>query len=196
MKPLTSREGLIYFALSWAPDDHALAAMACKESEWDAREREFKTPAGRPRIISLNGQERLLDDAQAEAPPVWSPDSSKVATAFGVDVGVYDGASKAPTQARIKLQDNMIGASIAYEERISANTRTGKPTDKPGTEPVRSQNPESHFSLNPVVRLDWVTPDSLYIETAYVRIPPKEAYTWKRWHLLTLSPQAAVLGRG
>src|SRR3989442_10364080 len=93
LKPLTSREGLIYFALSWAPDDHALAAMACKESEWDAREREFKTPAGRPRIISLNGQERLLDDAQAEAPPVWSPDSSKVATAFGVDVGVYDGAS-------------------------------------------------------------------------------------------------------
>jgi len=158
LKPLTSREGLIYFALSWAPDDHALAALACKESEWDAREKEFKTPSGRPRIISLDGRERLLDDAQAEAPPVWSPDSSKVGTAFGVDVGIYDSASKAPTQARIKLRDNLIAASIAYEEKISANTKTGKPTDKPGTEQLRSQDPESHFSFNPIVRLDWVTP--------------------------------------
>jgi len=37
----------------------------------------------------------LLDDALAEVPLVWSPDSSKIATSFGVDVGVYDAAGKA-----------------------------------------------------------------------------------------------------
>src|SRR5439155_12024692 len=42
LKPLTTRDGLIYFALAWAPDTHALVALACKESEWQAREREFK----------------------------------------------------------------------------------------------------------------------------------------------------------
>src|SRR6266849_2457132 len=103
LKPLTSRDGLIYFALAWAPDTHALVALACKESEWQAREKAFKMPAGRPRLISLAGDERLLDDALAEASPVWSPDSSKVATAFGADIGFYDAAGKAPTQARIEL---------------------------------------------------------------------------------------------
>jgi hypothetical protein len=35
--------------------------LACKESEWDAREHENKTPRGRPRIVTLDGAERLLD---------------------------------------------------------------------------------------------------------------------------------------
>jgi hypothetical protein len=48
LKPLTSREGLIYFYFSWAPDNHALVALACKENEWAAREKEFKQPSGRP----------------------------------------------------------------------------------------------------------------------------------------------------
>ena len=39
LKPLTTRDGLIYFALAWAPDTHALVALACKESEWGAREK-------------------------------------------------------------------------------------------------------------------------------------------------------------
>ena len=92
LKPLTSREGLIYFAFSWAPDNHALVAVACKESEWDAREKQFRLPAGRPRLIFLDGKERLLDDALADALPVWSPDSSKVATAFDTDAAIYDAA--------------------------------------------------------------------------------------------------------
>src|SRR6266550_4657087 len=118
LKPLTTRDGLIYFALSWAPDAHALVALACRESEWQAREKEFKTPTGRPRLISLDGTERLLDDALAEAPPVWSPDSSKVATAFDVDIGIYDAASKAPTQARIRLQETLLTASAVFEEKL------------------------------------------------------------------------------
>src|SRR2546423_7203065 len=34
LKPLTQREGLIYFYFVWAPDGHELAALACKEDEW------------------------------------------------------------------------------------------------------------------------------------------------------------------
>src|SRR5207245_6283713 len=104
LKPLTTREGLIYFALGWAPDNHALVALACKESEWDAREKEFKTPAGRPRLITLDGQERLLDDALPEAPPAGSPDSAKFPPAFAFDLGTYDAAGKRPTQSAIALR--------------------------------------------------------------------------------------------
>jgi hypothetical protein len=75
LKPLTSREGLIYFYFVWAPDGHAMAALACKEDEWNARERQFKSPAGRPRLIAPDGSERLLDDGITDALPVWSPDA-------------------------------------------------------------------------------------------------------------------------
>src|SRR6185436_6483787 len=72
LKPLTSRDGLIYFYFVWAPDSHAMAALACKEDEWAERERQFKLPAGRPRLIAPDGSERLLDDALTDALPVWS----------------------------------------------------------------------------------------------------------------------------
>jgi len=194
LKPLTSRDGLIYFALSWAPDSHALAALACKEGEWNAREKELKTPAGRPRVISIDGQERLLDDALAEAPPVWSPDSSKIATGFGVDIGIYDAAGKSPTQARIALRERLLTASAAFDEKSSAGKKTaGEASNKTaaadntaGTIPV---------SFNPIVRIEWPIPEKLYIETAYVSLRSELIKTFSRWHLLVLSPQAAVLGR-
>ncbi|PYS82264.1 MAG: hypothetical protein DMF70_08215 [Acidobacteria bacterium] len=194
LKPLTTRQGLIYFALSWAPDGHALAALACKETEWETREKEFKTPAGRPRLISIDGGERLLDDALAEVPLVWSPDSSKVATSFGVDVGIYDAAGKAPTQARILLRERLLGASAAFDEKSkpakkptseSSNKNNGNQTPQPATTvPV---------SFNPIVRLEWPAPDKLYLETAYVSVRSELIKTFARWHLVTLSPQATVL---
>ena len=88
LKPLTSREGLIFFYFVWAPDGHAMAALACKEDEWNARERQYKMPAGRPRVIAPDGTERLLDDALTDALPVWSPDASKIATAFDTDEAI------------------------------------------------------------------------------------------------------------
>src|SRR6266446_2545681 len=127
LRPLTTRDGLIYFGLAWAPDSHALAALACKENEWEAREKEFKTPAGRPRLIMTDGPERLLDDQLAEAPIVWSPDSSKVATAFESDIGVYDAANKSPTQARIKLNETLLTASAVYEEKLPGKKVESKP---------------------------------------------------------------------
>src|SRR5205807_8310368 len=130
LHPLTTRDGLIYFALSWAPDNHALVALACKESEWDAREKEFKTPAGRPRVISIDGQERLLDDALADAPPVCSPDSSKVATALGVEVMIYDARGNAPTQARIALRGRRLTRSAALDDKSVRRRRAGDSTNK------------------------------------------------------------------
>lgn len=204
LKPLTNRDGLIYFALSWAPDTHALVALACRESEWDAREKEFKTPAGRPRLISLDGSERLLDDALAEAPPVWSPDSSKVATAFGVDIGIYDSANKAPTQARIQLRERLLTASVTFDEKSAGKKKPEDSSNKAGKAQANSSpagtQPNSPsagppVSFNPIVRIEWPTPDKLYLETAYISLRSELIKTFSRWHLLTLSPQAAALGR-
>jgi len=194
LKPLTTREGLIYFALSWAPDSHALAALACKESEWEMRERQFKTPAGRPRLISPDGLERLLDDELAEVSPAWSPDSSKVATSFGVDIGIYDAAGRSPTQARIKLRERLLTASAAFDEK-SQTANPNSPSNKSGgSEPAKTEV-TLPFSFNPIVRLEWPAPDKLYVETAYISMRSELIKTFSRWHLLMLSPQAAVLGR-
>ncbi|MDX6611622.1 MAG: hypothetical protein QOD75_808 [Blastocatellia bacterium] len=192
LHPLTTREGLIYFYIAWAPDNHALVALACREAEWTARERDYKLPAGRPRLITLDGGERLLDDDLAEAAPVWSPDSSKVATAFDTDVGIYDAAGKSPTQARIKLRDLLIKASVAYEEKKAApkpeNTNS-KAGPSPGAEPA-----EIPASFNSIVRVEWPSADQLYLQTAFVRMFPNDPVNnFPRWHLLVLSPQAALL---
>ena len=187
LHPLTTREGLIYFYLAWAPDNHALVALACREEEWNAREGEFKMPAGRPRLIALDGSERLLDDALAEAPPVWCPDSSKVATAFDTVVGIYDASGKPPTQAHIPLRDALIKASIQYEEKKSGKKPDNDNAAQSGRVPV---------SFNPIVRLDWPSPDRLHLQTAFVRMFPNDPVNnFPRWHVLVLSPQAAVLGK-
>jgi hypothetical protein len=189
LRPLTTRDGLIYFGLTWAPDGHALAALACKESEWDAREKEFKTPAGRPRVIGTEGVERLLDDQLAETTPVWSPDSSKVAAAFGSDIGIYDAANKTPTQARIKLNETLLTASAVYEDKLPGKkVEPAKPDQG-----ANSSATAFHASFNPIVRLEWPTPEKMFLETAYIRLFNEPVHTWSRWHLVTFSPQAAVL---
>jgi WD40-like Beta Propeller Repeat len=186
LKPLTAREGLIYFYFAWAPDNHALAALACKEDEWNAREKQYKLPAGRPRLLTLDGKERLLDDRLTDTLPVWSPDSSKVATAFEMDVGIYDGATNAPTQARIPLRDALLAASISYDQRSSGSNKQSD------TKPA-SQADYIPASFLPIVKLEWPAPEKLYLQTAYVRLGPFQSYTFQRWHLLSLSAQAAIL---
>jgi hypothetical protein len=137
----------------------------------------------------------LLDDALAEAPPVWSPDSSKVATAFGVDIGIYDAASKAPTQARIELRERLLAASAIFDEKSAPGK--SKPTDSPNKAGATPSNPTTPaplpFSFNPIMRLEWPAADKLYIETAYVSVRNELIKTFSRWHLLVLSPLAAVL---
>lgn len=195
LKPLTSREGLIYFYFAWSPDGQMMAALACKEDEWNDRERQFKMPAGRPRLISPDGTERLLDDGMTEALPVWSPDGSKVATAFDTEVGIYDAMTARPTQAKLPLNDQLLSASVAYEEKTAAK-RVEQPSPdpkKPAPSPTPAQ-PTTPASFNPIVKLEWTSPERLYIQTAYVRLMPSEAInTFQRWHLINLSAQAAIL---
>ena len=164
-----------------------MAALACKEAEWEERERAFKTPAGRPRTITTEGKERLLDDELAQAPPVWSPDSSKVATAYGVDVGIYDDAGKAPTQARIVLRDHLLSSSVAFD--VSKSSDQSKPSA--GSSPAMTEG--DPVSFNPIVRIEWPMPEKMFLETAYVSIRSDLIKTFSRWHALTLSPQAVVL---
>jgi len=188
LKPLTSREGLIFFYFVWAPDSHAVAALACKEDEWNGRERQHKLPAGRPRLIAPDGSERLLDDALTDALPVWSPDSSKVATAFDTDVAIYDAGGKTPTQARLPLGDQLLSASVAYDQKTTVKKANNNSTQN------TSSNPSVPASFNPIVRLDWRSPETLYFQTAYVLLMPNETInTFQRWHILHISAQAAVL---
>ena len=193
LKPLTAREGLIYFYFVWAPDGHALAALACKEDEWNQRERQFKLPAGRPRLINPDGSERLLDDGLTDALPVWSPDSSKVATAFDTDVAIYDSVAKTPTQARIKLGDQLLSASVSYDQALASKKASPSASPHAAASPA-STTSSTPASFNPIVRLAWPSPERLYLQTAYVRLMPNEAInTFQRWHVLNLSAQAAVL---
>jgi Tol biopolymer transport system component len=191
LKPLTFREGLIYFYYEWAPDSSALVALACKEDEWNVRERQYKSPAGRPRLIMPDGAERLLDDGLTDALPVWSPDASKVATAFETDVAIYDVGGNTPTQGRIPLGDQLISASLAYEEKSGAKKANANADAAASQATASSAAPPS---LNPIVSFEWPSPETLYFKTAYVRVMPSETInTFQRWHQLNLSAQAAVL---
>ena len=181
LKPLTNRPGLIYFNFEWSPDGRALTALACKENEFDAREKERRMPQGRPRIVGLDGQERLLDDALTEAVPVWSPDGTKVATAFDSDVKVYDSAGSAPTQAVIPLQEAMLSASRQYDTKLPGKNG--------------SSDNDAPLSFNPIVKLDWPEDKTLYVKTAFVRNYAEPVNDYQRWHAVHLSPQAALMGQ-
>jgi hypothetical protein len=195
LHPLTTRDGLIYFHLTWAPDAHALAALACKREEWDETEASRQAPAGRPRVITLDGGERLLDDELKDALPVWSPDSSKIATAFDTDVWIYDAATATPTTARISLREPLRAASADFDaQHLSKNKKTDATADKAsagGSQPQPSGPPKS---FAPIIRLEWAQPETLLIQTGYVRVYPG-APDYPRWHELHLSPQAALVGR-
>ncbi|MBV9957699.1 MAG: hypothetical protein JO360_04725 [Acidobacteria bacterium] len=186
LRALTTREGLIYFYLSWSPDSHALAALACRENEW--RDRPL-LPAGRPRLIGLDGSERLLDDGLTDVLPVWSPDASKVATAFETEVKIYDALTDAPTTAAIKLGEPLLAASRAYDQKEAQKSKKGA-----GSAESQSQSDKPPVSFNPIVTLNWPQPETLYLQTGFVRsFENEQVRNFMRWHLLKLSAQAALL---
>lgn len=190
LRPLTTRNGLIYFYFKWAPDSHALAALACREEEWEAQERASKQPAGRPRLVEMDGRERLLDDALTEAAPVWSPDAAKVATAFETNVKIYDALLENPTQAVIALREPLMAASILYDEKNLQPKSKKSESNKNGGAPPQTDAPP--VSFNPIVRLAWPDSRTLFVQTAYIRIYANEPVNnFQRWHRINLSLQAA-----
>jgi hypothetical protein len=204
IRPLTTRDGLIYFELAWSPDAQMLAALACTEAEWNARKGRGEAPGGRPRLVTLDGQERLLDDRLADAAPAWSPDASKVATAFDKTVAVYDAAGAEPTGANLPLQEMLWASSVEYDAKMfkkgdtNANTVAGQQgaegsSSAGGVPPVGSVVLNS---FNPVVRVAWTEPELLFIQTAYVRFFPNEpvpTVRYERWHVVKLYPQATLV---
>ena len=104
---------------------------------------------------------------------------------------IYDAATNKPTQARIRLHDALIAASRAYDEKAAAGKKKGNDENKAAESSSPSAIPAS---FNPIIRLEWTSPEKLFFETAYVRLIPNEPInTFQRWHLLILSPQAAIL---
>jgi WD40-like Beta Propeller Repeat len=202
LRPLTAREGLIYFKLAWSPDGQQIAALACKEDEWEAQRREGFPHAGRPRLLTLEGHERLLDDRPTPVRPAWSPDGSKLATAFEYDVAVYDAAGGAPTGAGLSLREPLRAASVEYDARVfkkgepQAGGAAAKPAQAGAAQAGETQTGEAVLiSMNPFERLEWVEPETIYARTAFVHIYHDEpVFKYPRWHVLRLSPQAAVLG--
>ncbi len=187
------KTNLIYFYFAWSPDNTKFVALATRRDEAESRPADL-APAGRPRIIDLQGNERLLDEKPTDVLPVWSPDSSKVATAYGTDLKIYDAGTDAPSQAAAVLRDQLLTASVAYEDALAKKNQTTPPTPTPTPAPNAPPSPDDHPSFNPIVRLFWLEPKLLYLQTGYVRYYDSGAdSTWLRWHLLHLSPQSAAL---
>ena len=221
VKPLTKNEGLIYFYFVWSPDSTALASLATSITEWRVRQARMNSggevfvPEGRPRLVEKNGRERLLDDYPTTVKPVWSPDSAKIAVAFDKQIRIYDAAGERPTQAAIPLNNDLLLASKAWEdkkreaegpgalERPGANSNLSeKPRepDLPANANANAKEPttalpsaESLVSFNPIVLLEWPEETTIYLQTAYIKnyLDSAESVSrFSRWHRLILSPQA------
>ena len=211
VKPVTENEGLIYFYYAWSPDSSMLVALATTLREWSqweiyaAQKGEVMIPQGRPRVIEKNGRERRLDDNPTTVQPVWSPDSSKIAAAFGTHIRVYDAVGTNPTQAAIPLKNQLLLSSQNYDreqqrqlqasETNDANTAASPtPTVEATPEQPLSTLPDEKLlvSFNPIVELMWTADDLLYLKTAYVRRMQNTAdnvTSFARWHRLALSAQ-------
>jgi hypothetical protein len=106
-------------------------------------------------------------------------------------VAIYDAGGKTPTQARLPLAEQLLAASVAYDQKTTV--RKANSNENTNTQ-TSSSAPAVPASFNPIVRLDWRRPESLYFQTAYVLLMPNETInTFQRWHVLNISAQAAVL---
>jgi hypothetical protein len=220
VKALTENEGLKYFYYVWSPDSTMLAALATTRREWQVQDLatggkgEEMTPYGRPRIIEKNGRERRLDDAATQVQPVWSPDSAKLAVAYGNQIRVYDALGTNPTQSAIPLRNQLLISSQTYDEQQktllnAANANTAEANSNSGANsnanvPAATPTPGQGLSVlpdektlvsyNPIVVLAWPQDDVIYLETAYVKRMKNAAdnvTSFARWHRVVLSAQPA-----
>lgn len=201
LRPLTQNEGLIYFYYAWSPDSSMLAALAATAREWQYLERrameegQIFVPVGRPRVVERNGRERRLDDGMTAVRPVWSPDSAKVAAGYDTQIRVYDAVGALPTQAAVPLRNALLLSSQAYDMKqqqplgAENTTADGNVQTPPAT---TLPDPATLVSFNPIVGLEWTSPEILYFQTAFIRRMQNEVdsvSSFPRWHRLIFSPQ-------
>ena len=210
VKPVTETEGLIYFYYTWSPDSTMLAALATTAREWKymditaGTKGEQMIPQGRPRVIEKNGRERRLDDNLTAVHPVWSPDSAKIALAFGSQIRLYDANGNNPTQAAIPLRNQLLISSQAYDRdqqrqtqvaNADPNSNTAAPSPTPADQELSTLPDEKLLvSFNPIVELAWTAEDLLYLRTAYIKRMKNEGdsvTSFARWHRLVLTAQVA-----
>lgn len=189
-KLLTKRDGAIHFHFSWSADGLYLVTLDCSEAEWSNRLQSNLLPAGRPRLVSLSGGERLLSDELTDVAPVWSPDGSKLAVAYGTDVIIHDATQGEGTSLRIPLREPLMAASITYDEKNLRSTVKGKSsTGMAGNASKKAKPPGSvPLSFNPIITLEWPAPELILIETGFARIYSGEGVTkrYSRWHRLLI----------
>ncbi len=209
VKPVTENEGLIYFYYTWSPDSTMLAALATTSREWKymditaGTKGETMIPQGRPRVIEKNGRERRLDDNMTAVRPVWSPDSAKIAAAFGNQIRLYDANGTNPSQAAIPLRNQLLISSQIYDRdqqrqmqasNVDPNSNTGAASPTPADQPLSTLPDEKLLvSFNPIVELAWTADDLLYLKTAYIKRMKNEGdsvMSFARWHRLVLTGQA------
>lgn len=204
VKAITANEGLMYFYYAWSPDSSMVAALAATTREWDildavaASKGESMVPMGRLRVIEKNGRERRLDDNMTAVRPVWSPDSTKVATAFENQIRIYDAAGTNPTQAAIPLRNQLLISSQAYDREqhrlLQEGDANANVTPLPAEPMSTLPDPAELVSFNPIVELAWPSDDLLYLQTAYLKPMANQAdsvRSFARWHRLVLSAQPA-----
>jgi hypothetical protein len=133
----------------------------------------------------------LLDDELASALPVWSPDSAKVAAGFETEVGIYDAMTGSPTSARIPLNDALLVASRDYDANSSKKAGSVPNVDaEPQASPAQIETPAS---FNPIVRLQWIEPETLFVQTGFIRLYDPEVRSFMRWHRIVVTSQATKL---
>lgn len=203
IKALTQSEGLIYFYYVWSPDSAMLSALAVTFREWqylqyqaDLSGEAFR-PQGRPRLVEKTGRERRLDDNLTRVHPVWSPDSAKVAAAFDTQVRIYDAIGTVPTQAAVPLRNQLLLSAQAYdlEEQRKAQADNTVANTNQGATVLPDE--KTLVSFNPIIELEWTSPDLLYFQTGYLKLLKREAdsvRSYLRWHRLILSPQPMNAG--
>jgi hypothetical protein len=129
-----------------------------------------------------------------------------VATAADTDVAIFDVVSAKPTAALLPLRAPLLASSADYDAKhlqhattVNAGARkdqTGTPTPQSPAPSSATQSSATPLSFNPVIRLEWLTPEMLFVETGYVRIFQSESEPTRRylrWHILHLSPQSVVM---
>ena len=226
VRPITQNEGLIYFYYLWSPDSTMLAALATTAREWKyfealaAAKAEVFVPSGRPRIVEMNGRERRLDDNQTPILPVWSPDGSKLAVAFDVQINdpqnlsrkrrdtqirIYDAVGTNPTQAAVPLRNQLLISSAAFDRNLHRlESSNSLPDNAPSPTPEQPSQlstlpDESELvSYNPIVEIVWTSDDLLYFETAYLKRMARASdnvTSFARWHRLVLSAQPEATPR-